>query len=607
MRAASNATRALFTDELVPSLAAQHAATRAGEAAADLARGRRRRLHAGLRQPDLRQAERRRRGPSSPRGDGGGLGPGRPAGLDPGGRRRPLLLGALDLQGLLGGRQPDGEPDGRGALALERGGRAAHRHRRELLRPRSRQRGRGQPHRREPRAPRQARDPRLGRLGEAPAPQASDPREARVGRRPPDLLDPAPGARAGAAGDRRRDGGRGCPADPRHLLRDGGRPRPAPSGAHRFRHRGGGRRARAAPGTTPTCAATAPARSACSRRPAPPTSPSSSRSSGSAVHRLGEWARRWRASPPLWRSPCSARGSGSRRAVTAAALAAGPPSLRGRRQAHPPPRRRDVRPPDVDVHDGPRAALRRSRARPGAGCGSTTRSAPTPCSAAASCRTSASSGPSQASAGETTVDRFLSWAHWAWFLEPHGSLDLDPGPAPRALRALGAADVRGLRHRLRDLHGGPHGAAMVGIRGGLHRREGTADHAGGRRGGVGAGLAGPLRHSGRKPVGRDALPPLRHLADGRAAALGDRSGGRGVRAGPTPGCWASRSSTWASTTWSTCSPGRRSWSRSAAASATSSRSHRRSAAGCSGSSASQIPRSDPRRCSGSVVCEHPRR
>jgi hypothetical protein len=32
-----------------------------------------------------------------------------------------------------------------------------------------------------------------------------------------------------AAGDRRRDGGRGCPADSRHLLRDGGRPRPPSS------------------------------------------------------------------------------------------------------------------------------------------------------------------------------------------------------------------------------------------------------------------------------------------------------------------------------------------------------------------------------------------
>ena len=59
------------------------------------------------------------------------------------------------------------------------------------------------------------------------------------------------------------------------------------------------------------------------------------------------------------------------------------------------------------------------------------------------------------------------------------------------------------------------------------------------------GRAWPVLYDtlGRKPLGRDALPPLRHLADGRAAARRGRAGGRAPSAGPTRARWASPWST----------------------------------------------------------------
>ena len=65
------------------------------------------------------------------------------------------------------------------------------------------------------------------------------------------------------------------------------------------------------------------------------------------------------------------------------------------------------------------------------------------------------------------IDRFLSWVHWSWFLEPHGALTWILARHPEHFAALGAADVGGLRPRLRHLHGGAHGAPVVGLRGGL--------------------------------------------------------------------------------------------------------------------------------------------
>ena len=82
-------------------------------------------------------ARRRRRvRPQPARGAGRGLAAGRAAGLDPARRRRQLLRGPLELEGLPRRRTPQGQRDGRAALALERRGRAAGRDRRQLLHPR---------------------------------------------------------------------------------------------------------------------------------------------------------------------------------------------------------------------------------------------------------------------------------------------------------------------------------------------------------------------------------------------------------------------------------------------------------------------------------------
>ena len=270
-------------DELVPDLAAQHAAARAGRAA--------QRPHARAPPPSTcrpastgssgringsRLAARpRTRRPAPARGAGRRLGPRRPACVDPRRRRRPLLLGALDLEGLLRGRRADGQPDRRGAVALERGGRAADRDRRELLRARPGERGRRQPDARrtaERHGKLEILDsvawakrllPKLS-IGEKLGSVAVHPtcstrhlgleRELReiAGEMASEVVQPIRATCCGMAGDR-------------GLLH----PELTAVG-----HRGGGRRARRLGATTPTCAATAPARSGSSREPAPPTSPS---------------------------------------------------------------------------------------------------------------------------------------------------------------------------------------------------------------------------------------------------------------------------------------------------------------------------------------------
>ena len=110
------------------------------------------------------------------------------------------------------------------------------------------------------------RGARLGRLGARAAAAASS--RSRAGSAPPRSTPPARRAtwadrRARGAGA--RAGRRGGGAAPRHLLRLRGRPRlPAPR-ADRGRHPRGGRGGRRARASTPTCRATAPARSALER------------------------------------------------------------------------------------------------------------------------------------------------------------------------------------------------------------------------------------------------------------------------------------------------------------------------------------------------------
>ena len=287
------------------------------------------------------------------------------------------------------------------------------------------------------RAPRQARHPRLRRLGEAPAPQASDPGEARVGRRSPDLLDPAPGAGRELreiAGEMAGEVVQPIRATCCGMAGDRGLLHPeltaSATAEEAAELRGAGHDAYLCSNRTCEIGLQQGTGAAYESFVIP-------LERIRAVHRLvrgrGGGGPRRRCGGPLLRKRLRIPP-----AVTAAALAAGPPSLAvvGRRTRLT--RRRDVRPPDVDVHDGPRAALRRSRCSPAPAAGRLPDPARTPCSVAASCRTSASSVPSKGSAGETTVDRFLSWAHWAWFLRAARLPDLDPGPASRALRALGA-------------------------------------------------------------------------------------------------------------------------------------------------------------------------
>ena len=112
VRAASRATRRALSSELAPEWPREHAPACAVAAADDAARGRRGRLPAGLREPDLRpRAQRRPDGRPEPRGGAGDRF--RASGaraLDPAGRRRPLLRDPVDLEGLRGRSAADGEP-----------------------------------------------------------------------------------------------------------------------------------------------------------------------------------------------------------------------------------------------------------------------------------------------------------------------------------------------------------------------------------------------------------------------------------------------------------------------------------------------------------------
>ena len=105
-------------------------------------------------------------------------------------------------------------------------------------------------------------------------------------------------------------------------------------------------------------------------------------------------------------------------------------------------RRRPLRDADVGLHDGPRAALR----RPGAPARAAAHPLPdrrsTARSASAGCPTPASSAPSPGCRGVGALDRFLTWVHWLWFLEPYLALLWillrHPERFPRAARQMAA-------------------------------------------------------------------------------------------------------------------------------------------------------------------------
>ena len=159
--------------------------------------------------------------------------------------------------------------------------------------------------------------------------------------------------------------------------------------------------------------------------------------------------------------------------------------------------------------------------------------------------------------GSASLNRVLTWTHWLWFFEPYVRAGLDPRPPPRALPARRPPDGRGLRPRLRRLLRGADRAALVGLRAGPDRRRGAADHGRGRRGRPGA-------RPGRRCTTRSAATPGRRCP--RCTSPPRWSAALSLaEAGKVEGAvgWAyalarsaSPSSTSASTTSPTCSPGR---------------------------------------------------
>ena len=178
-------------------------------------------------------------------------------------------------------------------------------------------------------------------------------------------------------------------------------------------------------------------------------------------------------------------------------------------------------------------------------------------------RRSCFSGRSARPGRTTALDHALVYAHWAWFLQPHARRGLDPVAASAAgSRVPATHDLRSVRPRPDRLLRGADRPALVG--GGAGPDPGHAeDHGRGRGARLGAALVAPVRFPGRKPACGHALASLRDLRDGGPHARRDGAGGRGRRAGPTPACSASRSSTSASTTSWTSPPGRR-WPRRSA-------------------------------------------
>ena len=251
-----------------------------------------------------------------------------------------------------------------------------------------------------------------------------------------------------------------------------------------------------------------------------------------------------------------------------------PDGGRGAAPAHPGPRHRPVHAPDVGLRDGPRASLRRPRGASGGGCGSATRSSPTGCSGSARCPTSASSARSAIPGKVTALDRFLSVVHWVWFMEPHRRCCSSRPAIPSASRAPRASwrppTTSAARSTSRCPTAPPwwaaeqgyieapveHVAAEVAEHDTPH---GAADHGRRRRAGLAPRLGAALRVVQQQSLGGDAVASLRHLADG-----GDPPG-RGGAVGPARSAGATRarspspSSTSASTTSPTWSPGRRWW------------------------------------------------
>ncbi len=113
--------------------------------------------------------------------------------------------------------------------------------------------------------------------------------------------------------------------------------------------------------------------------------------------------------------------------------------------------------------------------------------------------------------GSTALNRFLTWVHWLWFLEPYVALAYillrHPERFPRAARRLAAVFDIGCGVYFAAPTAPPWWAFEKGHTG----RGGAADHGRGRRGDLEVGLAGDVRGARRQPLGGDALAALRDL------------------------------------------------------------------------------------------------
>ena len=81
-----------------------------------------------------------------------------------------------------------------------------------------------------------------------------------------------------------------------------------------------------------------------------------------------------------------------------------------------------------------------------------------------------------------TLDRVLVWAHWTWFMVPHGSLAVHPRAPARAVSAGRGDDLRRVRHRRERLLARADRAALVrGFGGGqpCGSMKGSEDHGAG--------------------------------------------------------------------------------------------------------------------------------
>ena len=162
-------------------------------------------------------------------GDGRSLGARWLAPVDSGRHHRALLCYDLALEGLCRGQRRHGEPRRRSDVALERRRPAADRLRCELVLARSDQRNHRVSDAAEPRAPRQADDLQLDRLGaRSPLAEAPRPAQGRRGGASPDVFGQSPQAGRQAQCARRRPCRHGGDAGCGRLLRVRGRPRHAP-------------------------------------------------------------------------------------------------------------------------------------------------------------------------------------------------------------------------------------------------------------------------------------------------------------------------------------------------------------------------------------------